>query len=67
MGALEPGALEEGPREGIYILAATCDDQFAREQQGHGYFTAAVLQALGGDADRAPYGNENVGQRRSLR
>lgn len=59
VGALEPGVLDEGPREGIYILAATCDDQFAREQQGHGYFTAAVLQALGGDADRTPYGNGN--------
>jgi uncharacterized caspase-like protein len=37
--------------EGVYILAASSDDEFAREQQGNGIFTRALLEGLGGAAD----------------
>ncbi len=41
---------------GVHILAATDKDQFAieLEELGHGAFTHAVLNALGGAADTAP-------------
>jgi uncharacterized caspase-like protein len=37
--------------EGVYILAASSDDEFAREQEGNGIFTRALLTGLGGAAD----------------
>jgi WD40 repeat protein len=42
---------------GLYVLAASSEDEFAREQQGNGLFTRAFLDALGGAADLAPHGD----------
>jgi hypothetical protein len=39
-------------REGIYVLAASADDEFAREQQGNGVFTRVLLDGLEGQADK---------------
>ncbi len=53
--ALSTAATDTGT--GLYILASSTDDQFAREQQGHGLFTRAVLDGLSGLADQAPQGS----------
>jgi WD40 repeat protein len=52
-------ALMRESRTGLYILAASSSDEFAREQRGNGVFTAAVLEAIEGAADRTPHGNGN--------
>jgi WD40 repeat protein len=44
-------------RGGVYVLAAADKNQFAQEHDGNGLFTAAILEALDGLGDRAPYGD----------
>jgi uncharacterized caspase-like protein len=44
---------------GLYILAATSDDGFAREQQGNGLFTKALLDGLDGAADTGDFGDKD--------
>ena len=41
---------------GVHVMAAAGSDQYATEVQslGHGIFTYAILEALGGKADGAP-------------
>jgi len=56
-GAAEEKALAQLARSaGIHVLAATGSEQFAGEleQLGHGIFTYALLQGLGGQADGTP-------------
>jgi hypothetical protein len=49
----EADRVRAGDREGIYIVAASADDEFAREQGGNGVFTRALLDAISktGDGD----------------
>jgi len=49
--------LEQEEGVGFYVLGASGSDEFAREQEGNGLFTQAVLEALAGAADRRPYGD----------
>ena len=42
---------KERSREGIYVLAGSYDDEFAREQGENGIFTRALLDGLAGRAD----------------
>lgn len=44
--------LFQSTREGIYILAASSEDEFAREQEGNGIFTQAILDGITGGADQ---------------
>jgi uncharacterized caspase-like protein len=44
---------------GLYILAATSDDGFAREQEGNGLFTKALLDGLDGAADEGDFGDKD--------
>jgi WD40 repeat protein len=44
---------------GLYILAATSDDGFAREQAGNGLFTKALLDGLDGAADAGDFGDKD--------
>ncbi len=44
---------------GLYIFAATSDDAFAREQEGNGIFTRAILDGLAGAADEGGYGDRD--------
>ncbi len=39
-------------RGGLYVIAASTDQGLARERDGHGLFTAALLAGLRGAADR---------------
>ena len=38
--------------KGIYVLAASSDEDLAREQDGNGIFTRAIVEGLSGEADR---------------
>lgn len=56
-GAAEEKALAQLARSaGVHVLASAGTEQFAIEfkELGHGVFTYALIQALGGDADGAP-------------
>ncbi len=44
---------------GLYIFAATSDDAFAREQEGNGIFTRAILDGLSGAADEGSFGDKD--------
>ncbi len=44
---------------GLYIFAATSDDAFAREQEGNGIFTRAILDGLAGAADVGSFGDKD--------
>lgn len=44
---------------GIYLLASSTDDGFAREMEGNGIFTRALLDGLAGAADTGPFGDGN--------
>ncbi len=44
---------------GLYIFAATSDDAFAREQEGNGIFTRAILDGLAGAADEGSFGDKD--------
>ncbi len=46
---VEPAA--DSTRHGVYVLAASTDFGFAREQEGNGLFTRTVLDGLVGAAD----------------
>ena len=50
-GPDDQARLEESVRAGIYVIAASADDEFAREQEGNGLFTRALLDGLAGSAD----------------
>ena len=50
-GPGDQARLDESVREGIYVIAASADDEFAREQEGNGIFTRALLDGLSGSAD----------------
>lgn len=43
--------LKKESRQGIYILAASADEEFAMEQQGNGLFTRAILDGFASSAD----------------
>ncbi len=44
---------------GLYILASSTDDSFAREANGNGLFTRALLDGLAGAADTGALGDKN--------
>lgn len=54
--AEEKAVLQLARSAGVVVLAATGQDQVASEfsKLGHGIFTYALLQAIGGDADGSP-------------
>jgi WD40 repeat protein len=56
-GAMEEKAMAQLSRSsGVHVMAAAGSEQYATEVQslGHGLFTYAILEALGGKADGAP-------------
>ena len=56
-GAMEEKAMAQLSRStGVHVLAAAGSEQYATEVSslGHGLFTYAILEALGGNADGAP-------------
>jgi WD40 repeat protein len=56
-GAMEEKAMAQLSRStGVHVLAAAGSEQYATEvaSLGHGLFTYAILEALGGNADGAP-------------
>lgn len=56
-GAMEEKAMAQLSRSsGVHVMAAAGSEQFATEVEslGHGLFTYALLEALGGGADGAP-------------
>jgi hypothetical protein len=64
-----PEEVEAFPKdadEGVYILAATSEQALAREQEGNGIFTRAVLDALEGAADSNGDGLVQVEELRSF-
>src|SRR5262249_42340293 len=42
---------DDAAAAGLYIVAASSDSGFAKEQEGHGLFTKAILDGLDGGAD----------------
>ena len=55
-----------GDAYGLYIIAASSDEGLAREREGNGLFTAALLEGLGGAADADRNGYVEVEELRSF-